>query len=693
MRKLLLTLALIGVALLAPLAPHQQMLQAASARTTVARVIVKYKVDSPLLRAHAQSTSSDRADRAQEMGARIGIPLRTGRGITARSHVVFADGMSSADLARRLAQEGDVEYAVPDERRHIAAAPIVNDPLFVSGPTADVSTQTGGPEVGQWYLQAPSSTLASAIDIEAAWTITPGNPNLPVAVLDTGVRFDHRDLGSKLLSGYDLVGPDQDSSGNLLSSYNVAIDGNGYDADPSDPGDFVTAQEANTSGGQFYHCGDQDDSGAYIGSPSSWHGTQTAGLIGALTDNGIGMASVGRNVPVLPVRVLGKCGGYDSDIQAGMLWAVGASVPGVPTNPKPAKVLSMSLGGSLTSANADAEACSPAYQDAVDSATAAGAVVVVAAGNAAFVGGEPVSVPANCRGVIAVSALRQVGTKVGFSNIGPEVALSAPGGNCVNTDANSPCLYPILTTSNSGATTPVSDAQGGSIYTGSFKNASLGTSFSTPMVAGTAALMLSIQPKLAPDEVRTKLQASSRAFPTTGGSAGIPQCHAPSKDSSGNWVDQEECYCTTGTCGAGMLDAGKAVAYAAGVQARISADSASPTAGAALALSAANSLPPVSGSITSYAWSVTDGGGIVTSIGGANTATASVTPSAAGTFSVKLTATDSNGIVSSASSSYTVTAAPSSGGGGAVDATWLLALLGAVLALIACDRTRPSRRD
>ncbi len=122
-------------------------------------------------------------------------------------------------------------------------------------------------------------------------------------------------------------------------------------------------------------------------------------------------------------------------------------------------------------------------------------------------------------GVIAVAGLRHAGTKVGFSDLGPEIALSAPAGNCVNIGVNDPCLYPILTTANPGTTVPVPHAAGGSTYTDSF-NASIGTSFSAPLVAGTAALMLSAQPALSPTAVRSLLQATARPFPSSGGDTG-----------------------------------------------------------------------------------------------------------------------------------------------------------------------------
>ncbi len=512
--------------------------------TLRARVIVKYKADSPILAkgaAASASATARHAVEAQALGARVGIALSTGAGLSERAHVVTARGITSEQLAKRLAAESDVEYAVPDRRVHIVAAP--NDPLYAAGPP--INGTSGGPAVGQWYLHAPAGDIQSSINAEPAWDALTGGSTIVVGMIDTGVRFDHPDLlraaaGGNLLPGYDMIAdPD------------TANDGDGRDSDPSDPGDWVTDAEISQQGGPFYQCVPQAE-------PSSWHGTQTSGLVAALANNGIGMAGAARNVLLLPVRVLGKCGGYDSDVIAGMLWATGLSVPGVPANPTPARVLNLSLGGD--------GACTSAYVDAVGRINAAGTVVVVAAGNDA---GHALGAPANCPGVIAVTGLRHVGTKVGFSDLGPNVAISAPGGNCVNISAGSPCLYPILTTSNAGTSTPVADASGGSIYTDSF-NASLGTSFAAPLVAATTAMMLSAQPTMAPSQVRALLQATARPFPTTGGTitsgSPAPQCAAPQPIDAPQ-VDQLECYCTTSTCGAGVLDAGAAVRAAAGVSA------------------------------------------------------------------------------------------------------------------------------
>ena len=480
-----------------------------------ARVIVKFRSDSTASEDGVLSAVQLATKRAEVVGHRLGLKVSTGRTLSGKTQVLFAEGISSAELARQLALDADVEYAVPDERRHHLAAP--NDPLYGDG-------QTGSePSVGQWYLRAPAGDIQSSINVEPAWNVTLGSPTIVVADLDTGVRFDHPDLqpvsaGGNLLAGYDMV-----------TNTFISNDGDGRDADASDPGDFVTQAES------FSGCPAKN---------SSWHGTQTAGLIAALTNNGIGMASVGRNVRLLPVRVLGKCGGFDSDIIAGMLWAAGIPVQGIPTNTTPAKVMNMSFGGDTP--------CNAAYEDAITQITAAGATMVAAAGNSA---GHTAGSPAVCTGVIAVGGLRHVGTKVGFSDVGPEIAISAPGGNCVNTDPGSPCLYPILTTSNSGTTSPAAP-----IYTDSF-NISAGTSFSAPLVTGTVGLMLSANPKLSPAQVRSLLQSTARPFPTTStdGGADIPQCMIPQFFP----IDQLECVCTINTCGAGMLDAGAAVVAAA----------------------------------------------------------------------------------------------------------------------------------
>ena len=697
MRHPLLTLAALS-ALLAPLTLHAPLVSAATpaanpaaapaaiaeGTSAQARVIVKFKVDALSLRKQVLSASSSapasaaqmHAAQADSLGVRTGLSLRGGLGVAERTQVMFASGMTSAQLAERLTKDADVEYAVPDERKRRMVAP--NDSLYFSGPLGN------GPASGQWYLRPNTGAVKSSIDVEPAWAITTGSPAVVVAVLDSGIRFDHADLlrtgvGGNLLPGYDMV-----------NDLGAANDGDGRDADPSDPGDWVTAQEANLVGGEFYKCTTLDpNTGRYVAESSSWHGTQTAGLIGASTNNGLGMASVGRTVRVQTVRVLGKCGGFDSDIIAGMRWAAGLSVAGVPTNPTPARVINMSLGGS--------GACSAAYRNAVAEINGVGAVVVASAGNSA---GHAVSSPANCAGVIAVAALRHVGTKVGFSDLGPEITISAPGGNCVNVAANQPCLYPILTTSNAGTTTPFA---GSSLYTDSF-DYSLGTSFSAPLVSGTVALMLSARPSLSPAEVMTLLKGTARAFPTTGGDNGdntlVKQCTAPQFDAAGKPIDQNQCYCTTSTCGAGMLDAGVAVTLSTQVVlARVAVSPESPSADQVITLSAGPSLTAPGRSIASYAWTLNDGGGIVTGFNGAtNAASATVSPRGAGSFTATLTVVDDLGARSSTPVTVNVGAVPvlvgppvstDGGGGGAVGGLWL-ALLALAAGLVYRSRPKPS---
>lgn len=660
-------LASLALALLAPPVLQAQTSQAPAGAMT-ARVIVKFKADSSLLRQQAADVMQLHAGRAQALGARVGLPLQAGHGVAERTQVVFASGLSSVALAQRLSSQKDVEYAVPDRRKARLVAP--NDPLYTTAGTPGVSS--GGPVAGQWYLRAPNSVTVSAINAEGAWDVSTGSASMVVAVLDTGVRFDHPDLAGKLLDGYDFVGPDRNDNGVTITpnTFLSAKDSNGLDPNASDEGDGITLAETNDPAGLFYHCTSQDDTGQYVEERSSWHGTQVSGLIGALTNNGTGMASVGRNVRVLPVRVLAKCGGWDSDITAGMLWAAGVTVPGAPANPTPAKVLNLSLGGSGN--------CSALYTDIVGQVNARGAVIVASAGNGA---GHAVSEPANCDGVIGVAGLRHAGSKVGYSDIGPEVSISAPAGNCVNTGSTDPCLYPILTTSNSGAFNPVAGA-GGAIYTDAF-NATLGTSFSAPLVAGTAALMLSVRPDLSPAEVRRFLRSSARAFPSL---LGVPACRAPSS------TPQDECNCTVTTCGAGMLDAATAVTAAANDPiVRIDVTPSQPAAGTAFTLTSAQTAVVAGRSIASWNWTLVSGGGIVSSLSGANTASATATPTAGGSFIVTLTVTDSAGATGSQTVEVSVTGAPpsSGGGGGALGLGWLAALL---LAVFALWRARPAAR-
>jgi serine protease len=629
--------------------------------------------------------------RASQLGNRVGLALQAGHAVNERMQVVTADGIDSRALVQRLANDPQVAHVVIDGRRMPLRVP--NDSYYAQGPA--ISGSSGGPDAGQWYLRAPLSATLSAgsetnqiiasIDAPAAWDVTTGSSSVIVGVLDTGIRPNHPDLSGKIVAGYDMIDDAQ-----------TANDGDGRDSDPSDPGDWLTDAEVNDSHGAFYQCTPKNTDGTYSGEPSSWHGTQTAALIGAATDNGVGIAGLGWNVKIEPIRVLGKCGGYDSDIAAGIEWAVGNSVPGVPANANPVKVLNLSLGGS----GYPADSCTgTAYPEAISDALAKGAVVVVSAGNGLDDGGHALNPPANCAGVIAVAGLRHVGTKVGFSDLGPDVTIAAPAGNCVTTSGA--CIYPIMSATDTGTQGPAS-----STYTDSF-DAGLGTSFSAPLVSGTAALMFSANPSLTPTQVHDILQRSVRVFPfrnaQADSSGAVKACVAPSS------TGQLQCYCTASTCGAGMLDAGRAV-YAAANNAPIASITVSgtPSPNQPLTLSSTSSTGG-SGSIASVEWTLIDGGGIVSGFGAsgtdaqANTSTVTVTPSAAGQFSIRLTVTDSAGIEGISERTYTVASAPTpaptpspspsstgsssgGGGGGAMSVDWLAALALATLALAVVRR-------
>ncbi len=601
---------------------------AATARQETARVIVQYKTGSSVMRALSASDvpANQRIPRhAATLSQRHSVAMTDGAPVSTRSQVVFAKGMSSKQLAELLSKDADVEFAEPDLPRRVQAVALPNDPLYPGA--QPVAT----PTLGQWYLRAPDASNVSAINATGAWNTTMGTSSVVVAVLDTGVRFEHPDLRGKLLPGYDFIA----DHGEGLAHAN---DGNGRDADASDPGDWVTTAEVNNSSGTFYQCTTPDSSGNYTGENSSWHGTQVSGIIGAATNNGIGMASVGRNVMILPVRVLGKCVGYDSDIQAGMQWAAGISVPGVPDNPTPAKVINLSLGGGT--------GCTTLYQNVVNQILARNVTIVASAGNE----GLAVAAPAGCTGVIAVAGVRHAGTKVGYSSLGPEVALSAPAGNCVNNSGA--CLNPLLTTTNTGATTP-----GVSSYSDSF-DTSLGTSFSSPLVAGTAALMLSVNPSLTPAQIKSELRSSVRAFPTTSTDPTVLVCQAPSTT-----AQNTECICTTTTCGAGLLDASAAVAAAVAARSTplptipLSSTTADATVGTSVTLDGSGTQAPAGRTIAAYAWTIQSGTGASFS-GSVTGPTATLVTSAAGTVVVTLTVTDSLGGTTSASTSINIAAGP-----------------------------------
>jgi serine protease len=403
------------------------------------RLIVKYKdQDARSLSTARQVTGMNVvARRRNALGAEL---WRLDQQMSLAEARALANSLMSRDPA--------IEYAEPDLVMRPFLTP--NDSRYAE----------------QWDLFEATGGLRA----DLAWDKATGS-GVTVAVLDTGY-LPHADLSANLVMGYDFV-----------SDAFVGNDGDGRDADARDPGDAVVAGEC--GGGQPA----QDES-------SSWHGTHVAGTIAAVTNNARGIAGVAFGSRVLPVRVLGKCGGYLSDIADAVIWASGGSVAGAPTNVTPARVINLSLGGSGN--------CGATYQNAINAARSRGSVVVVAAGNS----NTDVSsaTPANCAGVITVAATGRTGGRAYYSNYGTLVDLAAPGG-----DMSTGTVNGILSTLSDGLTMPGADNY--AFYQG--------TSMATPHVAGTVALMLSRNPALTPDEVETRIKSSARAFPAACNGCGM----------------------------------------------------------------------------------------------------------------------------------------------------------------------------
>jgi serine protease len=591
--------------------------RATAGNTVVKTIKLRARTQSVKI-AQAQTSGADVAGLAQ----RTGVAMASSRQITPSMHVLVLQKMLyGADVnvvLKSLRADPSVQFADVDLRRYPHALP--DDPLFVPSPS------TGG----QWYTLTPSATTImvdgiatmdlAATDAVSAWAITTGSSGMVIADVDSGVRFDHPDLlragfGGRLLPGYDFVGGDLNrTTGAALGTFLVANDGDGWDADPSDPGDWINSTDEQNSLFPVADCAIED---------SSWHGTRVVGVLGALTNNDVGIAGMTWKPYILPVRALGKCGGYDSDIIAGMQWSAGMSVEGVPDNPYPADIINLSLGGSSS--------CLSDYQSVIGTLSGMGVLIVASAGN----GGSTVDAPANCPGVLAVAGLRNVGTKVGYSSFGAEVGISAPAGNCVETSGA--CLRSIDTTTNLGLTTP-----GNNGYTDQI-NYNLGTSFSAPIVSGIAALMRAVNANLTPAQLIARIESSASAFPQP---AGLPQCPTLASDGSG------ECACVRGQCGAGMVNALSAVRAALNPIAAVAVP-ATVSAGNNAVFDASGSVAACNLTVASYAWTATGG---VTIQSSANAAHVTVV-SGGSTGTLTLTVTDSAGSTDAATISFTSTGA------------------------------------
>ncbi|WP_093138106.1 S8 family peptidase [Pseudoxanthomonas sp. GM95] len=361
----------------------------------------------------------------------------------------------------------------------------------------------------EWTLKSG----AGGVNAPAAWDTTKG-AGVIVAVLDTGILPLHPDHPVNLLEGYDFIS-DAEVSGRATDD---------RVAGAIDQGDWTTDEQCTTG---------------WKGQQSSWHGTHVAGTIAEATNNTIGMAGLAPDATILPVRVLGHCGGYEDDIADAIVWASGGHVEGVPDNQNPAEIINMSLGGG--------GACTerPLYQAAIDAAVANGTLVVVAAGNNAA--DTKNYSPSSCNNVVTVASTGYSGQmSSSYTNYGTLVDVAAPGGAVTEGNPNG---Y-VWQQGYNGTTTNTS---GGYTYMGM-----AGTSQATPHVSASAALVQAAliaagKAPLTPADLETLLKKTARAFPIAPSSStpigsGIvdPVAAIQSALSGGDTCDSDSADCETG---------------------------------------------------------------------------------------------------------------------------------------------------
>ena len=310
-------------------------------------------------------------------------------------------------------------------------------------------------------------------DFDRAWELGFDGSDQTIAIVDTG-QVKHPDLDSKTVQGWDMISD---------PSLKFGADGDGRDNDPTDEGMYRTGSEG---------CGVEID--------STWHGTHVAGIAGAATNNSEGMSGAAPGANLLPVRVMGKCGGTLADFAAAIVWASGGEVQGAETNRNPAGIINMSLGTQSR--------CNATFSDAIATARANGAILVAAAGNKDD--GADWTAPGNCDGLITVASTGPSGKRASYSNYGPEVEIAAPGGDNWAVDwenedgwsINPIDEWEIFSTVDKG----LEESEGPGY--GPLQ----GTSQATPLVSGAIALARQAKPDVTHEEVLAALQKTALPF-------------------------------------------------------------------------------------------------------------------------------------------------------------------------------------
>lgn len=315
--------------------------------------------------------------------------------------------------------------------------------------------QTTDSLTNQWYLAAEKG-----LDMPTAWsqtTVSPPGQGIVVAIVDTGIDTNHPDLRANLLD------------------------------DPQAPTDrapwgkkFIDEVKEGPKTADYPNGTDA----GYPMKDGNGHGTHVAGIVGAVGNNGTGITGVAPGIKLLPVKAMRADGdGDDFTIAKALKAAADAG----------ADVINLSVGG---------PAPSPILAEAIAYDFSKGATVVIASGNGY---GVPVYYPAAYAGVIAVGATTTDKKVAHYSNVGPQLAVVAPGGN---TEAGG---NPALGIYSTLPTYPnyLSLESGKPLNYG----VQVGTSMATPMVSGAAAILIAEArargQNLTPAQVRTRLLVST----------------------------------------------------------------------------------------------------------------------------------------------------------------------------------------
>jgi subtilisin family serine protease len=349
-------------------------------------------------------------------------------------------------------------------------APTANpSPSPEPSPTPAVTIPEPQPQPGNGHINYPYVAFGavsdpmysqqwdlSKVSAATAWSKTTGQ-GVVVAVIDTGVDFNHEDLAGQWWTNPAETGPttQEGATPNCTSRSltldkscnNLDDDGNGY-VDDWRGWDFAN--------------NDNDPSVGTTNPTSSaaFHATFVSGLIAALGNNGKGIAGMAYGAKIMPLQALTDDGsGYTDGVAAAVQYAADHG----------ANVINMSLGSSYDD---------PYLHDMVDYAISKGVTVVAASGNN---GCNCVAFPANYQEVVSVGATDSSDNLASFSNYGTNLDLSAPGVNVCST---------YWTSGNP---------------TNGYSCFGSGTSFSTPLVSGAVALIVSLNPGISPTQVSAVL--------------------------------------------------------------------------------------------------------------------------------------------------------------------------------------------